>query len=149
MSLEDCRYAFILISDVKYWNRLCEQNRNREGIQAFVRKNHVGPVATQKLLFYVKRPMMQIRGVADFIERLAGDYEELWKKYGGESCFESFNEYCTFIHNRRIVTFVRFKNFMELKHPVTSDVIAKVLGLPKVPRGGKYINRETANQLTV
>ncbi|MCJ7560786.1 hypothetical protein MUO79_09275, partial [Candidatus Bathyarchaeota archaeon] len=78
------RYAFILISDEKYWNRLRERNKAIMGIHAFVRKNQVGPIEAQRLLFYVKRPIMQVRGVADFIERLTGDREELWRKYGAE-----------------------------------------------------------------
>ena len=71
------RYAFILIADEKYWNRLRESNKASKGIYAFVRKNQVGPKNAQRLLFYVKKPIMQIRGAADFIERLTGDREEL------------------------------------------------------------------------
>jgi hypothetical protein len=70
--LSNKRYAYILISDEKWWNRLCERNRNSNQINVFVRRSRVGPLRTQKLLFYVKKPIMQIRGVASFIERLAG-----------------------------------------------------------------------------
>ena len=142
-------YAYILISDEKWWNRLCERNRNNNGIRVFVRRNRVGPLKTEKLLFYVKKPIMQIRGVADFVERLAGDYKELWNMYGDESYLETFDEYVSFLKGRKTVTFIRFSNFRGLDSPVSMKVISKVLGVLTIPRGGKYLNRETANQLTV
>ena len=143
------RYAFILISGEKYWNRLRERNKANIGIHVFVRKNRVGPIEAQKLLFYVKKPIMQVRGVADFIERLTGDHEEMWRKYGAESCFESFDEYCAFAQGREKMTFVRFKNFRELENALPAEVVTSVLGFSKMPRGGKYVNLETAKQLTI
>jgi predicted transcriptional regulator len=93
--------------------------------------------------------MMQIRGIADFIERLAGDYRELWYKYGGETCLKSFNEYLGFLQGRKKVTFIRFTNFRELENPISMEEVSKVLGVLRMPRGGKYINLETANRLIV
>jgi predicted transcriptional regulator len=142
------RYAYILISDEKWWNRLCERNRSSNEVHVFVRRNRVGPLETRKLLFYVKKPIMQIRGVADFIERLAGDYKELWNTYGDETYLRTFDEYISFLKGRKAVTFIRFANLHELENPVSMAVISRVLGVFRVPRGGKYLNRETANQLT-
>lgn len=142
-------YAYILIFDEKWWNRLCERNGNSNQIRVFVRRNRVGPLKTQKLLFYVKKPIMQIRGVADFIERLAGDYKELWNMYRDETCLKTFDEYVNFLKGRKTATFIRFTNFHELDSPQSMKVISKVLGVLRIPRGGKYLNRETANQLTV
>jgi len=142
------RYAYILISDEKWWNRLCERNRSSNEVHVFVRRNRVGPLETRKLLFYVKKPIMQIRGVADFIERLAGDYKELWNTYGDETYLRTFDKYISFLKGRKAVTFIRFANFRELENPVSMAVISRVLGVFRVPRGGKYLNRETANQLT-
>ncbi|MDI6846605.1 MAG: hypothetical protein QMD23_00500 [Candidatus Bathyarchaeia archaeon] len=147
--MSDKRYAYILLSDEKWWNRLCERNRSGSETHAFVRRNRVGPLETQKLLFYVKRPIMQIRGVADFVERLAGDYKELWNTYGGETCLKTFNEYVAFLQGRKTATFIRFANFRELQTPVSMEAINTVLGVPRMPRGGKYLNREIVNQLTV
>ncbi|MDI6905424.1 MAG: hypothetical protein QMD13_08090 [Candidatus Bathyarchaeia archaeon] len=147
--MSDKRYAYILLSDEKWWNRLCERNRSSSETHAFVRRNRVGPLETQKLLFYVKRPIMQIRGVADFVERLAGDYKELWNTYGGETCLKTFNEYVAFLQGRKTATFIRFTNFRELQTPVSMEAINTVLSVPRMPRGGKYLNREIVNQLTV
>ena len=140
------RYAFILVADEKYWNRLRERNKTQREIHAFVRKNQVAPKNAQKLLFYVKKPIMQVRGTADFIERLTGDSEELWQNYGAESCFESFEEYCEFAKGRLMMTFVRFKNFTELENPKPTEVTRSILGSLQGFRG-KYVNLETAKQL--
>jgi len=147
--LLDAHYAFILLSDEKWWKRLCERNRNGNQIHAFVRTSRVGPLKTEKLFFYVKRPVMQIRGVADFIERLSGNYKELWFSYGNATCLKTFDEYITFLRGRETVTFIRFKNFCELDNPIPMEVIKKILDVLRIPRNGKYINRETANQLMV
>lgn len=143
------RYGFILLSDEKWWNRLCERNRSGCQTHAFVRRSLVGPVEAQKLLFYVKRPAMQIRGIADFVERVTGDYKELWSKYGGETCLKSFEDYLDFLQGKRKVTFIRFTNFYVFEAPISMEAITKFLGVLRIPRGGKYISREVVNQLTV
>jgi len=147
--LLDAHYAFILLSDEKWWKRLCERHRSGNQTHTFVRRSRVGPIETGKLLFYVKRPIKQIRGVADFIERLSGNHKELWNSYGSETCLRSFEEYVNFLQGREAVTFIRFRNFREVENPVPMEVVNKVLGVLKIPRGGKYITRETANQLIV
>lgn len=140
------RYAFILIADKKYWQRLCERNKAGSDTHVFVRKNKVGPISTKKLLFYVKKPVMQIRGVADFVERLTGKPEELWRSYGSESCFDSFEELCEFTQGRKIVTFLRFRNFFELENPKSAKAIRSILGSLQGFRGG-YVDSTTAGQL--
>lgn len=140
------RYAFILVADEKYWNKLCERNKVSRGIHTFVRKSQVAPKNAQKLLFYVKKPVMQVRGVADFIERLTGDSGELWRKYGAESCFESFEEYCAFAEGRQMMTVVRFKNFVKLENPKSKEAIRSILGSLQGFRG-RYVNLATAKQL--
>jgi len=145
--MKNDRYAFILVADQKYWNKLCERSRANMAVHAFVRKNQVAPKAAEKLLFYVKKPVMQVRGTADFLERLTGPAEELWTEHGGETCFESFEEYCDFAQGRLEMTFVRFKNFAELENPKTKDETRKILDSLQGLRG-KYVNLETADLLT-
>jgi len=140
------RYAFILIADKKYWNKLRERNKTSKGTHAFVRKSQVAPKNAQKLLFYVKKPVMQVLGIADFSERLTGDSGELWRKYGSESCFETFEEYCAFAQGRTMMTFVRFKNFVELENPKTTEATRSILGSLQGFRG-KYVNLATTKQL--
>ena len=140
------RYAFILIADEKYWSKLCERNKASSGTHAFVRRNKAAPKSAQKLLFYVKKPVMQVRGIADFIERLTGDSGELWREHGAESCFETYEEYCTFTQGRTTMTFVRFKNFVELENPKTTETTRSILGSLQGFRG-KYVNLATVKQL--
>ena len=140
------RYAFILVADKKYWNKLRERNKVSGGTHAFVRKNQVAPKTAQKLLFYVKKPVMQVQGIADFIERLTGDSGELWRKYGSESCFENFEDYCAFAEGRQRMTFVRFKNFVEIENPKTTEAIRSILGSLQGFRG-RYVNLATMRQL--
>jgi len=143
------RYVYILLSEEKWWNRLRNRNRDNSQIHSFVRRSRVGPLRTQKLLFYVNNPVMQIRGVADFIERLVGDYKELWEMHGDETCFKTFDEYVIFLRGRKTATFIRFTNFRELTDPMSMEMIRKVLGIVRMPSMGKYLNREIANHLII
>lgn len=146
--MQNEHYAFILVSDEKYWNRLCERHRAGKETHVFMRKNQVAPKNALKLLFYVKKPAMQVRGQADFLERSVGDYKEQWIKYGGESCFESYEEYLEFIQGRQKVTCVRFKNLMIIEEPKPVEITASVLGTMRWFRG-RYVTAETAQQLTL
>jgi predicted transcriptional regulator len=141
------RYAFILTANPKYWERLRNRNKISGGIQAFVRKNQVAPRCAQRLLFYVTMPVMQVKGVADFIERLTGDSEDLWRKYGSESCFKTFEEYCDFAEGREMMTFVRFTNFVELENPKTKEETKNILGSLQGLRG-KYVDIHVMEQFT-
>ncbi|MBS7647124.1 MAG: hypothetical protein QXD34_00225 [Candidatus Bathyarchaeia archaeon] len=148
MSTEE-HYGFILISDANWWEKLCQRTKSNQSFHTFVRRSLVGPVYTEKLLFYVKRPFMQIRGIADFVERAAGNADELWKKYGGETCLGSFEDYIQFLKGRKNATFIRFTNFQELKVPISTEAMKKVLSISRIPRGGKYISHKALKQLLV
>jgi len=149
IALSNKRYGYILISDRKWWNRLCKRHEYNDRNYVFVRRNRVGPCEAHKLFFYVKKPVMQIRGVADFVERLTGNHKELWKAYGHETCLKTFNEYTNFLQGRQIATFIRFTDLNEFMNPIPARIMYRILGTSRVPRGGKYLNRETVNQLTV
>jgi len=53
----------------------------------------------------------------------------LWQKFGGESCFESYEEYCKFADGREKMTFIRFSNFNEIAYPKPKEELTKVLGV--------------------
>ncbi len=57
---------------------MCDRNREGKETNVFVRRNSVGPLKASKIFFYVEKPLMQVCDVADFVERLVGDYKELW-----------------------------------------------------------------------
>jgi len=141
------RHAFVLVLNEKNWYKIVEQSQSGQRSQVFFRKNSVAPVSTGKLLFYVKKPIKEILGSADFIERKTGDRDELWREFGKESCFESYNEYLDFIEDQQTVTVVRFSNFRILEAPVSADEFRRLIGLPIAPRGGRYLDFEQIQKL--
>jgi len=116
-------------------------------VSAFVRRGLVGPKNAELLLFYVTHPHKEIRGVGEFVERIAGDAKDLWKTYGHESLLRSYEEYMDFMQGRKKATFIRFKNLRELPTPCPANVIFQVTGIGRMPRMGKYITKEMVHQL--
>lgn len=129
--------------------RLCDRNGEGKETNVFVRRNRVGPLKARKIFFYVGKPLMQVCGVADFVERLVGDYKELRDGWRDETCLRDVREYVDFLRGRKTASFVRFTNFREFENPVPFEALIKAPRVLRMPRGGKYLNRETANQLTV
>jgi predicted transcriptional regulator len=141
------KHAFIVLNFEKFWNRLCDQNRTGKQIHAFVRRGVVGPKNAKQLFFYVTNPRKNIEGYADFIERVAGNADDLWKLLGHESLLASYDEYHSFLQGRKKATFIRFKNLKEFPKPVTTKLIAQIIGIKRMPQMGLYITEKMANQL--
>jgi predicted transcriptional regulator len=112
-----------------------------------VRRGKVGPKEASRLLFYIKLPARQIKGVGEFIERITGSKEELWNLYGSETVFGNKEEYQSFVQDRESITMIRFKNLVELEKPIGFDLLHAATGIKKMPNGGMYINKETLNQM--
>lgn len=141
------RYAYILLSNEKWWNRLCSRKRAGKVSHAFVRKGTVGPKKTELILFYVTYPFKEIRGFGEFVERVTGSAGNLWERYGQETCVKSFGEYLDFLEGRIKVSFIRFRNLHVLDVPVSASVISRVTRINRMPRSGRYINKEMAHKL--
>lgn len=141
------KYAYVLIEDEKWWNRRIARNRLGSAVHVFVRRGRVGPKWAQKILFYVKRPAKQIRGLGEFLERITGATDDLWNLYGAETVFESRDEFDAFVSGRGNVTFIRFKGLEEFERPIGFDDIHLAMGIKQMPQGGKYLSRETVNSL--
>jgi predicted transcriptional regulator len=141
------RYAYILIEQAKWWNSRRNKSKKSVNTQAFVRRGRVGPKNARKLLFYVKLPVGEIRGHGDFLERTTGTADDLWNIYGSETVFESRDQYDDFVEGRSKVTFIRFKNLQESEKPIGWKDLSVILGIKKMPNGGRYLNRETVNSL--
>jgi predicted transcriptional regulator len=131
----------------KWWNRLCNQSRAGKKLHAFVRKSAVGPKNAKMLLFYVTHPVKEIRGYGEFVGRIVGDAEELWNTYGSESCLNSYKEYKDFLQGRSKATLIRFKNLHELSPSIPASVIYQIIGIHRMSRNGRYINRKTTHEL--
>lgn len=141
-------YAYIVLEAEKWWNRRCSQKNAGKVLQAFVRRGKVGPISAELLLFYVKHPVREIRGTAEFVERIVGNADELWNKYGVETVFESYDEYRAFLDGREKTTFIRFKNLQELTHTITGkSFLEKIGGGSMLPRNGRYLSKELMSVL--
>ncbi len=141
------KYAYIVLNFEKFWKRLCSQNRADKSAHAFVRRGAMGPKEAKQLFFYVTHPRKDIRGYADFVERVSGNAEDLWKALGHESLLNSYDEYNDFLQGRRKATFVRFKNLKELPKPIKAKTFAQIIGKKRMPQQGMYITKEMAQQL--
>lgn len=131
----------------KFWKRLCSQNRADKHAHSFIRRGVVGPKNAKLLFFYVTHPHKDIRGFADFIERVTGDAEDLWKSLGHESLLNSYDEYKDFLQGRKKATFIRFRNLRELPTRITTKVLSQVTGIEKMPQMGLYLTEKMAHQL--
>jgi len=107
----------------------------------------VGPKNAKLLFFYVTHPRKDIRGFADFIERVTGDAEDLWKSLGHESLLRSYGEYQDFLQGRKKATFIRFRNLRELPNPVPAKIISQVTGIERMPRMGLYLTEKMTHRL--
>lgn len=141
------KYAYILFTKEKWWNRRVVQHLGGQKVHAFVRKNAVGPVNTTLLVFYVNHPVREVRGIGDFEERVVGKIETLWRDYSGETVFKSHDEYLDFMQGRTRATFIRFSNLRELSPPIPLKKVLQVIGISRLPRSGKYLSKETVNKL--
>jgi len=141
------RHAYILITAENWWNRRCVQRKEGKVFQAFVRHGFVGPLKAELLLFYIKNPVSELRGKAEFIERVTGSAEDLWNKHGDETVFESYNEYREFMGDQSKATFIRFRNLQELEKPKPLKFLLDKIGGSMLSRSGKYVSKELADLL--
>lgn len=140
-------YAYILINAERWWNRRLSQSKVGKKIHTFVRRDIVGPKKARYVLFYVKHPVREIRGTGEFIERITGTADELWNDYGKETVFKSYEEYQKFLQGKIRTTFIRIKNVRELLVPIPLKRISGLLNVKRMPRGGKYLSKETFEKI--
>jgi len=134
--------GFILPIEARWWKRFCDRNRESKTLHAYIRRGSVGPKDARLILFYVTSPFKEIRGFGEFVDRISGDADELWRNHGSETCLRSYEEFKNLMDGRRKATFILFKNLHELSKPVSFETISKKLGIRRMSRMGKYITRE-------
>ncbi len=135
-------YCYLLVENGKWWNNRCDKNQRGIDTQVFVRRGQVGPKEAKKLLFYVKLPIGEIRGQADFLTRVTGTPEALWNRHGPETVFETRDQYDAFVAGKSTVSVIRFTNLQELKTPIKWKDLAAGLGIKTMPNGGRYLTKE-------
>lgn len=141
------RFAYLPLEEGKWWSRRCGQNKARKIFQAFARQGRVCFLSAELLFFYEKHPTREVRGKAEFVERVTGDFEELWSKYGAEPVFESYKEY-KFLAGREKTTSILFENLQEFTQPMPGKCFLEKIGDGStLPRNGKYLSKELASML--
>jgi predicted transcriptional regulator len=140
------RYAFVMMIKEKWWREFLRLHSKGREIQSYVRRGLAPPKNASLVFFYVAKPVCEIAGYAEFIERKVGKPEDLWKEYGGESVLESAEEYFQFVKGNTPVSFIRFKNLKEAANPIPLRNALMFLGVKRLGRYGFYIDREMAEK---
>jgi len=141
------KQAFVMMVQKRYWTEFCRRNREGRKIHSFVLRGIAPPKDASKVLFYVTKPVGEIAGYADFIERKVGDADSLWKEHGVESVLSSKEKYDDFMKDSRRVSFVRFKDLQLARNPIPLSLILVSMGIRRLGRKGFYLEKETEEKL--
>lgn len=145
--MENGKYGFVLMVRNTWWQEFKRQQHNGIQVQSYVRVGKASPSKTSKLFFYLVKPIGEIVGYADFIERKVGDPQELWKEHGHESVLSTSQRYEGIVRNKPEVSFIRFKNLCEAEKPIVLNNLLMLLGTSRLQRRGFYVNAKTAETL--
>lgn len=106
----DEKYGFIIMIREKWWREFLRLHHEGKNVQSYVLRGWAPPKNTSLIFFYVAKPIGEIAGYAEFVERKVGDAEEVWKGHGHESVLGSEEKYHEFVGGDQRVSFIRFKN---------------------------------------
>jgi predicted transcriptional regulator len=95
----------------------------------------------------VTKPVRAIAGYAHFIERVVGNPQELWSKFGGESVLGSKARFEEFVNDGSEVSFVRFKDLSVATNPISLSRLLMLLGVKRLSRKGFYVNNKLSDTL--
>jgi predicted transcriptional regulator len=136
------KQAFVMIVQNRWWKEFCRRNHEGKNTHSFVLRGIAPPKDASRVLFYVTKPVGEIAGYADFIERKVGDADKLWKEHGDESVLGSKEKYDSFVKDSQRVSFVRFEDFQEAARTIPLSHVLMSLGVRRLGRKGFYIDRE-------
>jgi predicted transcriptional regulator len=143
----DEKQAFVIMIREKWWREFRRLRREGKQVQSYVQGGWAPPKNASLLFFYVTRPVGEIGGYAEFVERKVGQAEGLWKEHGHESVLGSAEQYCAFVKDKQRVSFIRFKNLQEATKPILLNTVLMLLGVKRLSRKGFYVDKETADKL--
>jgi predicted transcriptional regulator len=143
----DDKYAFVMMVKDKWWRDFLRLHDEGKDVQSYVQRGWAPPKDTLLIFFYVVKPVGELAGYAEFIERKVGGADELWREYGHESVLNSAEQYFEFVKGHQRVSFIRFKSLRKATKPIPLNNILMLLGVNRLARRGFYINRETAGKL--
>lgn len=141
------KHAFVIMIQEKWWNEFRHQDHQGRKIHSYVRKGAAPPKNASLLLFYVTKPVGEISGYAELIEREVSKAEELWREHGAESVLSSKEQYEELVKDSQKVSFIRFKNLHVASKPIPLNEILVLLGTDRLSRKGFYVDKDTADKL--
>jgi predicted transcriptional regulator len=144
MSGERC---FVMMIKDRYWKCFVDRHQQGKQVHYYVQKGLAPPKQASLILFYVTKPVGEMSGVAEFVERKAGEVDEVWKQHGDESVLSSKGKFKEFIGDGKKASFIRFKNLREATRPVSLSNALLLLGVKRFSRKGFYIEQEVADEL--
>jgi predicted transcriptional regulator len=141
------KYAFVMMVQGKWWQKFRRRLREGKQVHSYVQKGLAPPKNTSLILFYVTKPVGEMSGYADFVERKTGAAEDVWEEYGSESVLSSKQQYEEFVGKKRKVSFIRFKSLREVANPMPLKSVLMLLGVERLSRKGFYVDKKTAEKL--
>jgi predicted transcriptional regulator len=139
------KHAFVMMIKPKWWNEF--RHRQGEQILSYVQTGLAPPKDVSLILFYVIKPVGEMAGFADFIERKAGDSEKLWDEYGRECVLYSKEKYEEYVGDKKKVSFIRFRNLHVATRPIPLKNLLLFFGVKRLSRKGFYVDKETTDEL--
>lgn len=140
-------FAFVIMIKDKWWREFCRYGHEGKEVQSYVQGGWAPPKEAALIFFYVTKPMAEIAGYAEFLERKVGEAEEMWKQHGHESVLGSEKQYFEFVGGKQRISFIRFTNLREATKPIPLSNLLMFLGVKRLSRKGFYIDKETADKL--
>jgi predicted transcriptional regulator len=136
----------MMIQD-RWWKEFLRRQKEGNKTHAYILRGAAPPKTAQRILFYVTKPVANLAGHADYIERKVGTPETLWQENGEESVLSSKAKYDNFIEGSDRVSFVRFKNLQEAVRPVPLNEVLMFFGVRRLSRKGFYMDKDTGDRL--
>ena len=141
------RYGFVMMVMEKWWIEFRRRLEEGKKVHSFVIRGAAPPKSTQLIFFYVTKPVRAIAGYANYIERIVGNPQDLWSRYGTESVLGSKPRYEEFVGNAAEVSFVRFKDLNVAVNPVSLSRLQMILGAKRLSRKGFYVDKGLSDRL--
>jgi predicted transcriptional regulator len=140
------KQAFVMMIQNIWWSEFRRRNHEGKRTFSFVLRGIAPPKDASRILFYVTKPVGEIAGYADFIERKVGDADKLWEEHGRESVLSSKEKYDGFVKDSRKVSFVRFRDLHEAAKAIPLNCVLSSLGVRRLGRKGFYIDKEAEDK---
>jgi predicted transcriptional regulator len=147
VELSDEKYAFVMMIRSDWWSGFRRRLGEGKEIHSYVQAGLAPPKDASLVFFYIVKPVGEVAGYAEFVERKTGDADAIWNEFGSESVMTSKKQYEGFLGARRKVSFIRVRKLHEASKPIALNSLLLLLGLKRLQRRGFYVNRETANKL--